>query len=281
VNAEAGKATPGRRGVLRGISVFLSASVPVRPGFPRMSGAAIEVEEAVVSFTRAVLREEGTVVFGAHPSISPLVASVATEYLVPHLRTGAAPEVESLPEQKRTGPGVVIYQSHAFDGYLPDHTWEMYRMGYADLIWCGARDGEKFDPKKSGAQCPGSLRYMRERMFAREAPAAMIAIGGMEGVFEEANMFLDSTGPVNGSFRLYLFESTGGAAQLLAERTTTDPRFQRCHRAEREWLRDMPAAHAETPSRRDARARPFVPYPLIMQWLARKIGARGDTETSH
>ena len=94
-------------------------------------------------------------------------------------------------------------------------------------------------------------------------------------------MFLDSTGPVNGSFRLYLFESTGGAAQLLAERTTTDPRFQRCHRAEREWLRDMPAADAETPSRRDTRARPFVPYPLIMQWLARKIGARGDTEMSH
>ena len=66
-------------GLLRGRSVFLSASIPVRPGFRRVSGAAVEIEEAVVSFARAVLKEEGTVVFGAHPSISPLVASVASE----------------------------------------------------------------------------------------------------------------------------------------------------------------------------------------------------------
>ena len=274
MNAGAVNAVPERRGILRGISVFLSASVPVRPGFPRVSGAAIEVEEAVVSFTRAVLREEGTVVFGAHPSISPLVASVASEYLVPHLRTGPAPEVESLPTRQRTGPGVVIYQSHAFDGYLPDHTWEMYRIGYADLIWCGAKEGERFDPKVPGSQCPASLRYMRRQMVDGEAPAAMIAIGGMEGIFEEANLFLDSARLANGSFPLYLFESTGGAAQLLAQGDAGGPRFRQCHRVESEWSRAMPAAHAETPSRHDPRARPFSPYPLVTQWLVQQIAAQ-------
>jgi hypothetical protein len=274
VNPQPPNATRERPGLLRGISVFLSASVPARPGFPRGSDAAIKVEEAVISFTRAVLREEGTLVFGAHPSISPLVASVAGEYLVPHLRTGPAPEVESIPPQQRTGPGVVIYQSHAFDGYLPDHTWEMYRIGYADLIWCAAKEGEKFDPKYHGPQCPASLRFMRRQMLDQQAPAAMIAIGGMEGIFEEAQLFLDIAPIVNGSFPLYLFESTGGAAQLLAEGEAGDPRFRQCHRVERAWTRAMPEASAETPTRHDPRARPFLPYPLISQWVVKQIAAQ-------
>src|SRR5947209_6584356 len=114
----------------------MSASVPTRPGFRRPSSGAIEIEEAVVSFARAVLCEEGTLVFGAHPSISPLVASVASEYITPHLRVGEPPDVEEIGQPQRRGPIVVIYQSHAYDDYVPDKTWDLYRTGYADLIWC-------------------------------------------------------------------------------------------------------------------------------------------------
>jgi hypothetical protein len=173
----------------------------------------VEIEEAVVSFARAVLKEEGTVVFGAHPSISPLVASVASEYLSPRLRTGAPPEVESIGKPERSGPGVVIYQSHAYDGQLPDKTWEMYRLGFADLVWCGAKGGEQFDPKNPRVQCPLSLLFMREQMIGRESPCAMVAIGGMEGVIEEAHIFLGDK-PLRAP--LYLMETTGGAAEQLA-----------------------------------------------------------------
>ena len=265
---------PKYEGVLRGCSIFLSASVPVRPGFRRVSGAAVEIEEAVISFTRAVLREEGTVVFGAHPSISPLVSSVAAEYITPRLRNTEPPEVETLTKQHRRGPGVVIYQSHAYDGYLPDKTWEMYRLGYADLIWCAARNGEKFDPKNNRYQCPESLRYMREQMFATESPSAMVAIGGMEGIIEEGALFLKNwlirNSPVDRS-PVYLIESTGGAAELLAREGPPSWLLDNRHIVEREWQKDSPAALSESASRNDPRARPFTPYPLIMQWLAKKI----------
>jgi hypothetical protein len=265
---------PKYEGVLRGCSVFLSASVPVRPGFRRVSGAAVEVEEAVISFTRAVLREEGTVVFGAHPSISPLVASVASEYIVPRLRNTEPPDVETLSEQRRSGPGVVIYQSHAYNGYVPDKTWEMYRLGYADLIWCAAKDGEKFDPKNKRYQCPKSLEFMREQMFAKESPSAMVAVGGMEGVVEEGKLFLEHWLTRNAPFNsspLYLIESTGGAAELLAATVPPEWPLKERHIVEREWQNETPAALSESAARTDPRARPFTPYPLIMQWLARKI----------
>ena len=95
---------PARPGRLRGTTVFLSASVPDRPGFERVPNAPFVIEQAVVSLARAVFAENGKIVFGAHPSISPLVASVAAEYHLP----GA-------PEQDRS---VIIYQSHAFDAVI-------------------------------------------------------------------------------------------------------------------------------------------------------------------
>lgn len=258
-----------RTGLLQGLSVFLSASVPNRPGFPRNSEAATEIDEAVVSFTRAVLAERGVIVFGAHPSISPLVASVASEYVSPELHTAPPPEVESIGKPVRQGPRVVIYQSHAYDGYVPDKTWHMYRFGYADLVWCARQAGETFEPKEKKVQCPHSLRYMRRKLFEMESPAVMAAIGGMEGVLDEADLFLeylhmrDQPPP---PAPIYALETTGGAAGMLRTRV---PSF--VHQVEEEWKLEMPPGAAEIELRSDPRARTFVPYPLIMQWLVRKI----------
>jgi hypothetical protein len=272
---------PEHQGVLRGRSIFLSASIPVRPGFRRVSSAAFEIEEAVISLTRAVLREEGVLVFGAHPSISPLVASVASEYIVPRLRTTEPPEVESIGEPERTGPGVVIYQSHAYDGHLPDKTWQMYRFGYADLVWCAAQAGEKFDPKNHRTQCPRSLLYMRQQMFAKESPAAMIAIGGMEGVVAEAELFIadqlrrHASGDVS---NLYLVENSGGATELLARQPPwLSSTAAWAHRVESEWLFDVGGDFSERRAHPDPRARAFVPYPLIMQWLVQQIAKEPPT----
>jgi SLOG cluster3 family len=265
-------AEPTRPGILRGRSVFLSASIPVRPGFRRVSGAAVEIEEAVISFARAVLREEGIVVFGAHPSISPLVASVASEYLTPRLRNDPPPEVEQIGRPERSGPGVVIYQSHAYDGYVPDKTWELYRMGYADLVWCREQAGEKFEPREKRVQCPESLRFMRQKMFEKESPTAMVAIGGMEGVIEEAKLFLESKNQPDTGGRpspLYVMSTTGGAAEILAREPMSGWPRHTLHLVEQEWSHAVGVTPTEP--RADPRARPFVPYPVIMQWLVQQI----------
>ena len=260
-----------RGGILQGRSVFLSASVPTRPGFRRPSFAAVEIEEAVVSLARAVLREEGILVFGAHPSISPLVASVASEYITPHLRTSEPPDVEEIDQVERRGPAVVIYQSHAYDRYVPNKTWELYRLGYAELIWCKAQGGEMFDPALMQAQCPLSLEFMRKAMIRKERPIAMVAIGGMEGVIAEAELFLSAQ--QDRKMRAYkpvwILETTGGAAEQLGERLIASRNHLRF--VEREWREANPYAISEPSCEADSRAEEFVPYPTILQWLVQQI----------
>lgn len=260
-----------RRGILEGRTVFLSASVPTRPGFRRPSTAAVEIEEAIVSFTRAVLREQGVLVFGAHPSISPLIASVASEYITPHLRTSEPPDVGEIDQPKRRGPAVVIYQSHAYDGYVPDKTWELYRFGYADLIWSEAQGNERFDPKRKQVQCPLSLEFMRKAMFRRERPIVMVAIGGMEGVIDEAKLFWNSVKErnVRTALPVWTLETTGGAAELLGEKFHGPPYHLRF--VEREWKTANPNAISEPSHRPDPRTGWFVPFPMVMQWLVQQI----------
>src|SRR5262249_59078396 len=53
--------------------IFLSASVPIREGWAEDAQPA-EIEEAIVSIARAVFARNGRLLFGGHPSVSPLVA---------------------------------------------------------------------------------------------------------------------------------------------------------------------------------------------------------------
>ena len=261
-----------RTGVLQGRPVFLSASIPTRSGFRRPSYAAIEIEEAVVSFARAVFLQDGILVFGAHPSISPLVASIAGEYITPHFRADEPPDVEEIGYLERRGPAVVIYQSHAYDDYLPDKTWELYRLGYASLIWCKAQGGERFNPKQKHVQCPLSLEFMRKAMFRKERPIAMVAIGGMEGVIDEAKLFWTDAESRNVRTipPVWTLETTGGAAEKMAERFV-GPHYH-LRFVEREWQAINPTTISEQSYAPDPRAGSFLPYPLIMQWLVQQIG---------
>src|SRR5439155_26427918 len=69
--------------LLAGKTVFLSASTPTRQPDLFPPAAEDEIEESVRSLARAVFAEGGHLVLGAHPSISPLIVDVATEYFPP------------------------------------------------------------------------------------------------------------------------------------------------------------------------------------------------------
>src|SRR5437764_7639893 len=101
--------------------------------------AHLDIEEAVVSLARAVFSEEGRLVFGGHPSISPLVASVAADYYPATFGAG-----------KNAEPPVSIYQSLCYEGYIPDTTRLLREMGYAEVIWTRAEEAEQFDPLITG-----------------------------------------------------------------------------------------------------------------------------------
>ena len=179
---------------LAGKSVFLSASKPKRDlDQYRLRGA--EIDEAVVSLSRAVFSAGGQLVFGAHPSISPLVASVATEYA-----------------RLRGRLQVVIYQSDAYLGHVPQATLDFERLGIAKIVWTQSVGEERFDPAVvDRPQCTESLRLMRTRMLQETSPVAMVAVGGMQGVEEEARLFVSLC-----HRRVYALRITGGAAATLS-----------------------------------------------------------------
>ena len=225
---------------LAGRTVFLSASVPSpqrEAEYRRIPDAAKQIDHAVVSLCRALFSRGGVIVFGGHPSISPLVALVAAEY--------AGSETANKPM-------VFIYQSRIFEGHLPDETLLMYRLGYAELHWIDGAPGEKFDPldPSSILRIGGSLRSMREAMIGETNPVAMVAIGGMKGVLDEAEIFqLMRPSP------MFVLESTGGAALILAERG--DGRIRVYDREIRERLEDVAPAR--------------TPYGLITQLLVDEL----------
>jgi hypothetical protein len=141
---------------LSGARVFLSASFPSgERGEPFRPYDPDAIAEAVTAVAQAVLTADGRIVFGAHPTISPLILLIAVE-LDRH-------EV------------VEIYQSRYFEGRVPKETTDLIRRGYGVVHWT------RYDPD----DLHGSLRVMRQEMLSRGSFAAAVFVGGMEGILEE------------------------------------------------------------------------------------------------
>jgi hypothetical protein len=257
-------ASKGAGNSLRGKKIFLSASIP-RIGreerYHRVPDAPFEIEQAVISLARAVFSEGGRLVFGGHPSISPLVAMVVGEYREPRF-------AESAEEQH--GAPIEIFQSRAFEGHLPDETLLMYRLGYASITWIEAVGGEHYEPEfqNDEAPCPQSMQRMRTSMLDRSSPNAMVCIGGMEGLEAEVKMVLDKRPKIP----IYVLERTGGAAGLLRERYPENLRM-----IDTEVISRVDQLRAELRHRtpiEESRFRALVPYPLVMQTIVEEIAAQ-------
>lgn len=255
--------------------IFLSASVPIREGWAEDAQPA-EIEEAIVSIARAVFARNGRLLFGGHPSVSPLVAAVAGEYF-------------ASDPARRIRP-VVTFQSEFFRGRVPDETTEMVRMGWSAIEWTRRIPGDTPDDPDP------SLRLMRELMLSGSGdefkghelrpPRAMIAVGGMDGVRDEADMFLQKRRMwgLKPLPRVYAFKSGRGAAARLVDRASMTllwPGKAADHRvfatlkealdsrdildAEDAWRREHPNVLLQAP---------FEPYAAIAQWLLDELPAR-------
>lgn len=190
-------------------TIFLSASVPLDKRderFTKIKNAQIQIEEAVIGLSRNIFSAGGKIVFGGHPSISPLVAMVATEYEVNK-------EIENVSRNKRGEKRITIFQSKAYEAVTPIETTSLFELGYSDVIWTDAKGGEEFNPEiQKTTQCTKSLEFMRREMMKGEMDG-MVCIGGMEGVELEFAVFkeLHPTKPI------FILKSTGGASKILAD----------------------------------------------------------------
>ena len=194
-------------------TVLLSASVPTKERsaeFRKIPNAQTQIEQAVIALARNVFQAGGQLIFGGHPSISPLVLMVAMEY------DQKSKEIENIQRNEPQLKPINIYQSEAFREVMPQQTIDLLNLGLADIIWTEAIDGEKYNPELKGQpQCPRSLWLMRTKMINQNIDA-LVCIGGMEGTMDEFRLFSDyhSRKPI------YVFESTGGASEILAREFT-------------------------------------------------------------
>ena len=166
---------------LNGAPVFLSASFPSGERGKRFEPYdPTAISAAVTAVARAVLLAGGRLVFGAHPTISPLVLLVAGEL-------GRRDAVE-------------IYQSAIFRDRIPAETTRLVelRLGRMHLV-------------DAAGDLEPSLERMRREMLTREPPVAGIFVGGMEGIHDEYRLLAELQ---PGAARLPI-TAPGGAAREL------------------------------------------------------------------
>lgn len=145
------------------MSVFLSASFPSGERgkrFEPYDPAAISA--AVRALARAIMLAGGRIVFGAHPTISPLILFVAGEF-----------EVEG---------AIDIYQSARFADQIPEETRRLVELGYGDLHMVDA------DPS---GDLGVSLELMRRAMLTEQDVTAGVFVGGMEGIRDEYDLLAE------------------------------------------------------------------------------------------
>lgn len=157
--------------------IFLSAGVPDREPFASDSDP-VAIREAILALVAVTVRER-ELVFGGHPAISPLVEHAARSL-------GALENVH-------------IFQSRFFEEAIPEVAKE-----FPNLHWTAISG-------KNGGTREESLKLMRQEMISSRDFYAAVFVGGMEGIFEEFELFRK----IRPAAKVFTVASTGGAARTL------------------------------------------------------------------
>jgi len=163
-------------------AVFLSASVPLPDRHPKYftSADVIAIRESVLALAQ-VIAENGVLVFGGHPAITPLIRLA--------IRNSDAVVKDRF----------VLFQSAFFKAQYPEENDEFERIVETIAV---PEDRE------------GSLKIMRDQMLSSYAFDAGVFIGGMEGVEEEFDLFRQTHPQAS----LLPIASTGAAAKMVFDR---------------------------------------------------------------
>lgn len=178
------------------MNVFLSASVPLLGRNPQFLDTVdvIGIRESIKALVLVLLERKGTLVFGGHPAITPLMRLLFHE-------AGVSPRDH-----------ITLYQSRYFVEKFPEDNAAFERIVVVDAV---AGDRER------------SLLEMRRRMLLDSDFTSGVFIGGMEGVIDEFDLFRQwipdvSAFPIasTGAAALWLYRNRGiDMPELLSELT--------------------------------------------------------------
>lgn len=172
------------------IEVFLSASVPL-PDRNRIffeTADVLAIRESIKSLVEVVL-PRGRITCGGHPAITPLLALFVRE-------------------AELSADRVTIYQSRLFEGRLPAELAAFIDVRMVEAI---------------GVDRARSLTAMRRAMIKSRAFSAGVFVGGMEGLFEERDLFAE----LHPGAAILPLSTTGAAAAVLYENGSYDAEFAR------------------------------------------------------
>ena len=163
------------------LNIFLSASIPMLGRDERYFKTAdtIAIRDSVLALASVALPKY-KLIWGGHPSITPLIASVLQH---------SGLDIHS---------SVILYQSTYFEQFFPlenesvAHIIKTNDMGDKDL----------------------SIEEMRKHMLGDNEFYAGIFIGGMEGVEDEYTMFTQ----LHPEAKAFPLASTGGAAKIIYDK---------------------------------------------------------------
>ncbi|GAA3893236.1 hypothetical protein GCM10022381_38670 [Leifsonia kafniensis] len=169
-------------------TIFLSASFPNgnRPGESGVFFPA-DIAAAASAVVEGTLRSGGRLVFGGHPTITPLVLNIAS--------------------MLQAGDRILCYQSLHFEGQFTD---EMIRLiGEEGAV-------AKLTPDEGELKL--SLMVLREDMLANQFQGAFF-VGGMSGIRDELAI-LQRIQPAT---PMFAFQAPGGAAGSLVGHSPGGP----------------------------------------------------------
>jgi hypothetical protein len=162
-------------------AIFLSASVPLpeRHEKFRKSLDVVGIRDAVRALVSAASNHK--IVFGGHPAITPIIRHQMEELYRP------------------SKDHFVIFQSRYHIKEIIEDVQQFEHVVYVDAV-AGNKDQ--------------SVELMRREMITSDKFIAAFFIGGMEGIFEEYEMFRK----YHPNASIFPLASTGGATELLFER---------------------------------------------------------------
>ena len=163
-------------------NIFLSASIPLPERHPKYYETAdiIAIRDAVIALTSITLTEY-RIVWGGHPSITPLIYYVIERMLINKLKRDnwelpLNEEEKSLIEKQLKGKiqhHVLLYQSLFFKDDFPTENKLFQNVVLTENV----------------GDIHSSIQHMRQRMFSENKFSAAVFLGGMDGIEVEYNMF--------------------------------------------------------------------------------------------
>ncbi len=187
-------------------NIFLSASIPLPERHPKYYKTAdiIAIRDAVIALASIALTKH-RIIWGGHPSITPLIYYVIEKTLINQLKREdweflLNEEEKNLIEKRlkvEIQQHVLLYQSLFFKEDFPLEN-DMFK----NVVFT-----------ENTGDIHSSIMEMRKKMFSENEFSAAVFIGGMDGIEVEYNMFRE----YHPKALLLPIASTGAATKIIYE----------------------------------------------------------------